>query len=88
MGGGVRSLPSGRQAQTGLSPADWQIITLWEGGLERGPVLFRGRFMHLPKSLPRARGRAFKVKEAALAGAWCVNIQGTGGYSRPALTRW
>lgn len=87
MGGGIRSLPSGRQAQTGLSPADWQIVTLREGGLERGPVLFCGTFMHFPKSLLRARGRAFKVEETALAGARCVNMQGTGGYSRPAFTR-
>lgn len=68
MGGGVRSLPLGRQTQTGPSLADWQIVTLREGDLERGPVLFRGTFTHLPKSLPCVRGRASKVKKVLLLG--------------------
>ena len=54
----------------------------------RDPVLFYDTFVSLPKSFPGARGRALKVKEAACARAWSVNMLRTGGCSRPAFTRW
>lgn len=53
-----------------------------------GPSVILWHVYAPPQVIAPCKGKGFQGKEAALAGAWCVNMQGTGGYSRPAFTRW